>query len=155
MCDKIVQFILDNWNDILSLLLSIAGLLVAIYANHRVNCIRRQDMQEPLYKDLQKLLNYKCDYFSSEQKVIDCYVDTPRVNKNEEDEIKRKVSRYFGTDEYNQLCSILDLCEKASYINFDLGILFGLIEESDPQQYSELSKVLRSECEYNITEQEH
>lgn len=112
-------------------------------------------MQEPLYKDLQRLLNYKCDYFSSEQKVIDCYVGVTRVNEDEENEIKRKVSRYFGTDEYNQLCTILDLCEKANHINSDLGTLFTLIEKTDPQQYSKLSDVLRSEYVYDLTEQEH
>lgn len=155
MKEKVIQFCLNNWNDILSAILSIAALATAIYANYRVNIIRQQEMQEPLYKDLQKLLKYKCDYFSSEQTVMGCCVDVARINKDEEDAIKRKVSRYFGTDEYNQLCTILDLCKKAEHINFDLGILFDLIKDGEPEKYSQLRDVLFSESSPHISEEEH
>lgn len=110
-------------------------------------------MQEPLYKDLQKLLRYRCDYFTSEQKAINIYSDVTRVSEDEENEIKRKVSRYFGTDEYKQLCDIIDLCKKATAIDFDIGILFHLIKESDPQEYAQLSEVLLSECSSSISEE--
>lgn len=134
------EFFMQNWDDILSLLFSAGALIAAAYANHRVNVIHRQDVQEPLYADVKRLLDYKCDYYSSEKKVMDCYIAVPQVSKNEEDKIKRKVHRYFGKDQYDQLCEILNLCTEAQAVNFDMGILFDLIREGEPEKYTKLRK---------------
>lgn len=150
-----IQCLEDNWNNILSLVISGAALGTSIYANHRVNSLKRQEMQEPLYKELKVLLSYKCDYFSSEQKLIDCYTKSSPINKEEENRIKREVFRYFGADKYRQLCAILDLCEKAKNIDSDLGILFELIKKSNPQQYSQLKEFLLLEYSDHINEQDY
>lgn len=123
-----LEFLWQHWIDILSLLAAIGAVVAAMYANHRVNVIHRQDMQEPLYADMRRLLNYKCDYHSAEQRAIDCYNAVPSVSADEEEAIKRKVYRFFGEIEYKQLCRILALSSQARDIDFDIGILFDLIK---------------------------
>ena len=97
-----LEFLRQHWIDVLSLLAAIGAVVAAMYANHRVNVIHQQDMQEPLYADMRRLLNYKCDYHSAEQRAIDCYNEVPSVSADEEEAIKRKVYRFFGKIEYNQ-----------------------------------------------------
>lgn len=53
--------------DIISILIAGASLVVSVYGVIRSNIIREQDMQEPLYSDVQRLLKFQCDYFSAEK----------------------------------------------------------------------------------------
>ena len=137
-----LEFLRQHWIDVLSLLAAIGAVVAAMYANHRVNVIHQQDMQEPLYADMRRLLNYKCDYHSAEQRAIDCYNAVPSVSADEEEAIKRKVYRFFGEIEYKQLCRILALSSQARDIDFDIGILFDLIKESEPEKYIKLQEIL-------------
>lgn len=141
-----MDFFAKNWYDTISLIIAICALVVSIYANHKVEEIHRQDKQEPLYADVDRLLNYKCDFYSAELKAMCCYTAAQSVSLKDEGRIKREVCRYFGKSEYNQLCSILDLCNKAKSIDSDIGLLFDLIKERDSEQYDRLIEILRQEC---------
>lgn len=140
-----IDFFVENCCDILSLTISMCALVASIYANHRVNAIHRQDKQEPLYEDVKRLLAYKRDYHSAERKAMGCYPEVQRVSAEDEGRIKREVCRYFGKEECKQLCEILCLCDKAKNIDSDIGILFGLIKESDPKKYTDLGEILRQQ----------
>lgn len=137
-----------------SLLASVGSLFVAIYSILRTNTIRRQDMQEPLYENIHRLLKDRCSYFSAELKVIDCDVPVPNVTLEKEKRIVRQVRRFFGVKEYKQLRQILKLCRQANSINHDMSILFDTIEQTNPQQYVKLRDALIME-QRNITESEY
>lgn len=136
-----IAFLAKNWSDILSLLLSAGALITAVCANHRSNSIHRHDIQEPLYNDIKRLLDYKCDFYSAERSVRGYSTPIPCVPEDEKSAIKRKVYRYFWKSVYEQLCSILDLCAEAESINWDMKILFDLIKNSDPEKYNKLKEI--------------
>lgn len=147
------NFLMQNWANILSSASSVCAIIVSICANCRVKAIHRQDKQEPLCSDIKRLLDYKCDYHSAEQKIIDCYKEVPCVSKEEEKEIKQKVHRYFGKKEYKELCEILNLCSEARNIDSDMFTLFDLIKSGEQQKFDKLREtLLKQDCE--ISEQE-
>lgn len=128
--------------DIISIGIALFSLFVSIYSARRSDVVRQQDMQEPLYADMQQLLKYQCNYFSAEQEVLECDVAVPRIGRDEENAIIRRVRRCFGIKNYKQLCEILGLCKKANSINSDMKILFNLIREEDSNEYLEVKKAL-------------
>lgn len=143
MLQKTLVFIHNNWQDIISITISIIAIVVSVIAKHRTSVIEKQNKEEPLYADIQKLIKYKCDYFSSEMKIIGAYSPCDTVSSDEMEVIKRKVKRVFGRKKYNDLCDILSLCVKAQNINADLSTLFNLINELEPEDYIKLSNNLQ------------
>ncbi len=149
----IITFVSKNWTDILALLISLIALVVSIYSNHRKNILHRQEAQEPLYADVQQLLRCKCDCFSSVDKAMGCYMPDSSVGKSDEQVIRRKVERVFGKNAYKRLDRILRLCEEANSIDFDIGMLFSLIKETEPERYCKMQEIL-SEQDEHLTAQE-
>ena len=146
-----LKLIVQNWKDILSIFIAALSLGVAFYANYRVNAIRRQDMQEEVYKDMQKLLNYKCDYYSATKRLLENYTAVPALSQSEISSITRQIHRYFGRKVYRQFCNLMELCDKAKRIDFDINILFDLIKDGEPEIYHELKEVVENQ-EYNLYE---
>ncbi len=134
---------MNNWQDIVPIFLSTIALLLSFFAELHTRNFERQKEAEPLYTCIQKLLKSKCDYFSSEMKIIGSYSYSQAVTDLETEAIKRKTKRVFGKKRFNNLCDILTLCAKAQKLNFDMGILFDLIKESKPEDYMRLSENLQ------------
>lgn len=128
--------------DIISIFIAGASLVVSVFGIIKSNRIHKQDMQEPLYSDVQRLLNFQCDYFSAENEVLGYDIAVPRVGRDEENTIIRRFRRCFGTKKYEQLCEILDLCKRANSINSDIKRLFDRIREENFNEYLELQQAL-------------
>ena len=144
MLQKLLDFIIKSWKDLVPIVLSVIAIFVSIRAEQHAKKFERQKEQEPLYADIQKMLKSKCDYFSSEMKVIGVYSSPQTVSEAEEETIKRKTRRVFGRKKYNKLCDILSLCSQAQNLNFDMNTLFDLIKESEPEEYMRLSENLQT-----------
>lgn len=130
---NIIKFILSNWKSIFSLIRS-------EYEKSEIAKEKIGEQQKLIYKDVQNLLEYECNYFSSEQKIMKCYQYINPLSPDKVDEIKRKVRKYFGEKQYIKLCEILELCGQAKMIDYDIGIIFESIRYSEV--YPELRKVL-------------
>lgn len=141
------EFFVAEWDSIIPIIISLIALGVSIYANYRVGKTRRQEHQEPLYNNLRQLLEVRCNYFSGADIIKGCYSKSSKFSKDEEESIKRQTARYFGKNEYNQLCEILKLCQEAKKYDTNLRIAFNQIKLNNPRLYQQL--------EYAITSMAH
>lgn len=130
---NIIKIVLSNWKDILSVIHS-------EYEKNKIAKKEKGEQQKLIYEEIQQLLEYECNYFSSEQKLMRCYQPVNSLSPNEVDEIKRKVRKYFGEKQYIKLCEILELCDQAQIRDYNIGKIFESIKDSEV--YSELRRVL-------------
>lgn len=137
-----LEFFTEHWSDIISLTFAAISIVLSICSIHRTNTLERHANQDSVYADLQRLLNHKCDFFSSEQKAMNCYCPAPNVSLDDEKMIVRRVHRYFGCREYRMLCDILKSCYVAKQLDIEIGTLFEMIKESEPEKYAKLSTAL-------------
>ena len=77
---------------------------------------------------------------------MNCYCPAPNVSLDDEKAIVRRVYRFFGRREYRMLCDILRLCDVAKRLDMDIGTLFGMIKEAEPERYAKLCSVLADQC---------
>lgn len=146
---KIWGFACKNWCDILSLIFSVTSIAFSIISYRRTNEMRNQSEQEPLCKDITKLIEARSNFYSSEEKIIGV-MQYPTISGDEEEQIKRRTKRFFGKCEYNLLCNLLKKAKNAKEIDADIGILFDLIQEANPDSYEKLRDALMSENENGL-----
>ena len=138
MINTVLEFVKNYWSDAISFI----SLILSIYATRRSIISDRQANQEQLFADLDRLLDDRCNCFTSEQKAMGCYSPSPSVSIRDEQAIIRKVCRIFGHWKYWKLNNILKLCNEAKTIDMDIGTIFDAIKECEPERYAKIGDVL-------------
>ena len=145
---------MGDWLAIVSLVVSVIATVFSIYATHRANVIHCHPQQEALYSDIINLLNRNMGYSSSLEKVIRIATYSGYYKDTSADEIKMKVRRYFGKKVYNQLCNILELCDRANAADSSMYELLSIYEHTQPDEYAKIREAIMTENNEHATDQE-
>ena len=151
-CEVKYKIAMTNVFDTAVQVIPIVISILAFVKSNKVETIQKQEKQERVHTDLNRLLEARSNFFSTENEIIGCSLDVPKVSREEEDKIKREVFRYFGKKEYTQLCEILSLCEETTEINESLRILFETIRSQE--EYEKIKEALQSKASDKLSDED-